>query len=59
MCPWCVYVQADPSDNAGSDEAATKAAQRVSARAWSPWGDQSIKFHLQGGGTGTSHSRTG
>lgn len=54
MCLWCVYVKADPSDNTGSDEAATKSAHRVSALAQSPWGDQRIKFHLQGVATGTS-----
>lgn len=59
MCLWCRYVKAGPSNRRRSDEAATKAAQRVSALVCGPWGDQGIKFHLQRVGTDTSHSHTG
>lgn len=49
----------DAPVGAGSDRTTSKAFQGVSALAWNPWGDQKIKFHLQGVGINTSCSCTG
>lgn len=49
----------DAPVGAGSDGTTTKAAQGVSALVWNPWGDQRIKFHLQGVSANTWCSCTG
>lgn len=49
----------DALAGAGSSGTTTKSSQGVSALAWSPWGDQRIKFHLQRVGTNTACSWRG
>lgn len=56
---WCVYVKADPTDNVGNDEVATKAAQRVFCPCVESLGRPKDQIHLQGVSTCTLHSCTG